>query len=473
MLSTQNPVDLDYKALSNCGTWFIGRLQTERDKDRLLAGLEGLAAGGSFDKKRTEQILAGLGKRTFYLHNVHQPESVIFTTRWTMSYLAGPLTRNQISKLTLENEDNRALKDNKGLEKGKGKGLDVVGDKMKQTESDKQLTTRDFEGLGTTRTKLEDLETGYTEADTEDKSENNHGAPVLPPEIQQVYLPVYKDVANLTYTPSVIGVVEVFYNSSKHKLAESKNYTIVTAIMNGLVSIDWSEGEIIELELADLDSEPVDGASYGELSSPGSNPKNYDKWKKLLSQYVRKELPLSLYNSPTLKEHSNIDEDERDFRIRIQHLAHEKRDEEIDKLNKKYGSRLNTLENRLLRAQQRVEKQNTQASQKKVDAAVSIGSAVIGTLFGKKASKTSVSKFGTALKSTNRARTSGESVNQAEESLQSVELEIEELQLELEQEIEKISLKYDMDNEELETIEIRATANNITVPFIGLAWKAD
>ena len=99
VLSTQNPVDLDYKALSNAGTWFIGRLQTERDKQRVLEGLEGAAVGGKFDKARTEQILAGLGQRIFYLHSVHEDEPLIFSTRWAMSYLAGPLTKDQIASL--------------------------------------------------------------------------------------------------------------------------------------------------------------------------------------------------------------------------------------------------------------------------------------------------------------------------------------------------------------------------------------
>ncbi len=99
VLSTQNPVDLDYKGLSNTGTWFIGRLQTERDKGRVLEGLEGAAAGSGFDRSRMEEILAGLGKQVFLLHNVHENEPVIFQTRWVMSYLRGPMTREQIKVL--------------------------------------------------------------------------------------------------------------------------------------------------------------------------------------------------------------------------------------------------------------------------------------------------------------------------------------------------------------------------------------
>ncbi|MBO9469292.1 ATP-binding protein [Endozoicomonas sp. G2_2] len=101
VLSTQNPVDLDYKGLSNTGTWFIGRLQTERDKNRVLDGLEGAGAGGGpFDRGAMAQTLAGLGKRVFLLHNVHETEPVVFHTRWALSYLPGPLTREQIRRLT-------------------------------------------------------------------------------------------------------------------------------------------------------------------------------------------------------------------------------------------------------------------------------------------------------------------------------------------------------------------------------------
>ncbi|HEX2223708.1 MAG TPA: DUF87 domain-containing protein [Thermoanaerobaculia bacterium] len=99
VLATQNPADLDYKGLANVGTWFLGRLQTERDKQRLMDGLEGAAAGGKFDRARTEEVLAGLGNRVFLLHNVHEDEPVVFQCRWAMSYLRGPLTRPEIKRL--------------------------------------------------------------------------------------------------------------------------------------------------------------------------------------------------------------------------------------------------------------------------------------------------------------------------------------------------------------------------------------
>ncbi len=297
LLSTQNPVDLDYKALSNAGTWFIGRLQTERDKERVLAGLEGVAAGGNFNRQRTGQILAGLGQRVFYLHNVHEDEPVVFNTRWALSYLAGPLTRNQIADLT--------SKDNVG---------EIINKPNKEANIKKTLFK----------------EGEYT-------GNLSQTPPILPPQIQQVYLPVYSKAINtLTYIPTVIGVAEVFYNSSKYGVATSKSYTIVSPLQEGPVALDWGgEGEILDLELLDLDKEPIQDAYFENYPSVAANPSNYEKWKKLLSQYIRKDLSLNLYISPTLKEVSQVGEEERDFRIRLQHLAHEQRDNALESLRKK------------------------------------------------------------------------------------------------------------------------------------------
>ena len=107
VLATQNPVDLDYKALSNAGTWFIGRLQTERDQLRVLDGLEGAmsTAGGAFDRDKLQRLIAGLGKRVFLLHNVHEDGPEVFESRWAMSYLRGPLTRTQIRTLMADRKE--------------------------------------------------------------------------------------------------------------------------------------------------------------------------------------------------------------------------------------------------------------------------------------------------------------------------------------------------------------------------------
>ncbi len=433
VLSTQNPVDLDYKALSNAGTWFIGRLQTERDKERVLAGLEGVAAGGKFDRARTEQVLAGLGQRIFYLHSVHNDEPVIFSTRWVLSYLAGPLTRDQIASLTT----------NQGA--------------MGQVQT--------FEANNT-------LEQDSVPLDKELENNLNSVPPVLAPQIKQVYLPQKSGAAGkLVYKPAVIGIADVLYSSTKHGVAVSKSYAMLAPLDDGPIALDWSKAEQTDVNLRSLEERPVEGACFANYPDAVSNPRSYEKWKKLFSQYIRTSLSLNLFLSPTLKTVSESGEDERDFRIRLQHIAHERRDDALEAMRKKYASKFNTLENKQMRAKQAIEKQNSMAAQKKMEAAVSAGTAILGALFGRKSiSATSISRVGTAVKSTSRALKSGHGINDAVETLQSIEAQIEELELELEQQLEKISDSYDMLAEKLDNIEIRVTSGNITVHFVGLAW---
>jgi prefoldin subunit 5 len=417
VLSTQNPGDLDYKALSNAGTWFIGRLQTERDKERVLAGLEGAAAAGKFDRARTEQILAGLGQRIFYLHSVHNDEPVIFSTRWVLSYLSGPLTRDQISSLT---------------------SAETVTEKV-QTPYDNIPQKQDIDTLNDNRTES-----------------SKSTPPVLPPQIKQVYLPATgMDPRNIVYVPSVIGAADVLYSNAKLGVSVSKNYTLLAPLHDGPIPLDWSEAEQIEINLRDLDSGPVEGAHYANFPDAASNARSYEDWKKLLNQFIRTNLSLKLLFSPALKTLSEPGEDERDFRIRLQHLAHERRDDAMEEIRKKYSSKLDQLEERHRRAKQAVEQKNAMAAQRKVEAAVSAGTALLGALLGRKTiSATSVSRIGTAVRSTSRAFKSGQEISGAVETLQSIEAQIQELQLELEQQLEKISANYNMLEEKLESVEI-------------------
>lgn len=446
VLSTQNPVDLDYKALSNAGTWFIGRLQTEQDKERVLSGLEGASGVGTFDKKRTEKILSGLGKRIFYLHSVHEDEPVIFKTRWTLSYLAGPLTREQISALP--------------------KNKDTV-DTLIPVASEK------VEAL-----KPEQAESQYdTQTQTIISKDNTFKSspPVLSPKIKQVYIPGTTDnQGSIIYKPAIIGLADVMFSSSKYGVTLSKNCTFISPLHEGPVPLDWHEGKLTEIDLRSLGDKPAVGATFMNYPEAAANAGNYDNWEKLFTQFIRADFSLKLYFSPTLKVVSQADEDERDFRIRLQHLAHEQRDDEIELLKSKYKSKIDILENRQRRAKQTVENRSSMATQRKMEAAVSAGTAILGAFFGRKSiSATSISKVGTAVRSTSRAMKSGEGIAHSQETLESVEIQLQELLNELEQKVDDLNTKFNNLDEKLEEVEVRAASGNITVRFVGLAWIPD
>ncbi|MFT7531974.1 MAG: hypothetical protein ACI9FD_003002, partial [Gammaproteobacteria bacterium] len=423
VLATQNPVDLDYKGLSNTGTWFIGRLQTERDKARVMEGLEGASAGAEFDRGKMERTLAGLGKRRFLLHNVHESSPVVFSTRWVLSYLAGPLTRDQIKSLMASY-------------KAKLAKLQPAGKKIKDV-----------------------LQTG---------------APVLPPGMKQYYLPVTRSTDDgdvIFYHPQIAGVATVSYNNSRYKINGEKNYFHLGEFEDGPVAIAWDDAEHLDFTSQDLEQTGLDNIEFGELPSNAGKPKSYPRWNKKYKSWLRTDCPITLFKSTQFKLVSEPEESEGDFRSRLQLSGHEKRDIETGKLRKRYESKLTILENRMLRAQQKVETQEEQAKTSKIDTAISFGTAILGAFLGRKrVSSASATRVGSAIKKAGRMRQESADVARAQELVDSVKLQIEELSMAFEDDVAGIEVNFDAQNESLEEVVVRAKSSDINVEMVGLVW---
>src|SRR5690349_13340745 len=198
VLATQNPVDLDYKGLANTGTWFIGRLQTERDKARVLEGLEGASTsvGKKFDRGRMEQTLAGLGNRIFLMNNVHEDEPVVFETRWCLSYLRGPLTRTQIKAL-----------------------MDPV---KRQTPSVKR--------------QADGIDVSTPSRMTNDGSRLTSARPMLPPDVPQHFVPLRgtkSDGSELVYAPMLLGSSRIRFSDSKFGFDSTQDVTVLAPMVEG------------------------------------------------------------------------------------------------------------------------------------------------------------------------------------------------------------------------------------------------
>ena len=425
VLATQNPVDLDYKGLSNTGTWFIGRLQTERDKARVMEGLEGASGGGEFDRAAMERTLAGLGKRKFLLHNVHESQPVVFATRWVLSYLSGPLTRDQIKSLMA--------------------GYKARLSRQQPAQKPRQL-----------------------------KDVLSKGAPVLPPGMKQYFLPVNaagEEGDVLFYHPQLAGVAHVNYQSARYKINGERDYFFVTEFEDGPVAVQWDNAEPLDFSIEDLEKKALDDIEFGELPKHASQPKRYTGWERKYKSWIRTDCPITIYKSPSLKLFSQPEESEGDFRARLQVLAHEKRDIEIGKLRKRYDSKLTTLENRMLRAQQKVDVQEDQARSSKIDTAISVGTAILGAFLGRKrVSSTSASRVGSAIRKAGRMRQESADVARAQELVASVKLEIEELTLAFEDDVARIEESFDAQLETLEEVSVRTKSTDIQIQLVGLLW---
>ncbi len=442
VLATQNPVDLDYRGLSNTGTWFIGRLQTERDKMRVMEGLEGASGRQPFDKAAMEQTIAGLGKRVFLMHSVHESAPITFETRWTMSYLAGPMTREQIKSLSART----------GAAYGAAAAANAGG------------TTRPNNTAGSTGG------SGGGSMTSLDPSASAQ-APVLPADVPQYFLPVQSNGGPISYHPAVLGVADVSFASAKYGVTEQRRVALLATMDDGPITLEWDNADRIDLDPSALQRGPSNGTAYGALPKAATNAKSYPAWSKAFQKWIVTNESVSLLRSAAFKQTSNPGESERDFRIRLQLMAREARDNQIETLRGKYATKLASLQERLRRAEQAVQREQAQASQAKMDTAISVGGAILGAIFGRgKISAGAIGKVGTAARGAGRAAQQQGDVTRANESVQALQAQYADLEAALQLDIDALGATYDAQQDALEAIPIKVKSGDVHVQLVALVW---
>jgi hypothetical protein len=431
VLATQNPVDLDYKALSNIGTWFIGRLQTERDKARLLDGLESAAAGAKFDRQAIEKLLSSLGNRVFLMNNTHEDNPELFQTRWALSYLRGPLTRDQIK---------------------------VLMDPFRNDSSTAPVSAPVAQAAMTPVA----------------AASAPSAQPTLPPGIQAFFLPLrggMKSGNRLVYQPKIVGAAKTSFADAKTKINTARSQVFITPVTNGAIPVAWESAEEIGVPAAELETSGQNGAQFGELAPAASREKSYAAWTKDFTSWVYGTQRLDLFRSPSLGEVSQPGEAERDFRIRLQQKARESRDEKVEALRKKYAPKIATLQERLRKAQANVEKQQSQARQAQMNTALSVGATILGAFTGRKAlSAGTISRASTAAGRAGRAMEEGKDVARAGDTVEAVQQQLNDLQAEFTTESNALAEKIDPMTEALEAISVKPKKADISVQLVALAW---
>jgi len=422
VLATQNPVDLDYKALSNIGTWFLGRLQTERDKARVLDGLEGASAasGAAFDRATMDRLLSGLKARVFLLHNVHEDAPRLMETRWVMSYLAGPLDRNQVRRLA-------------GAE-----------------------TPAASEGAPAPAIAARPVGAA--------------SRPLLPPEIPQVFVPARGAGGAVAYAPALLGFGRVHLESPKHAVAQVIEVCRLAPLSEG-GAVDWLAAATSDLPEAELESEPLAGGTFAALPARAQKKESFARWEKDFADALYRTVKLDLLRSPRLAVTSKPGEDERAFRIRLADAVREARDEERAKIEARFAPKVQQLEERERRALAKVEQEKQQASSKKLETAISVGATVLGALFGRKRlSTTTLGRAATTARSASRSMKEARDVDLAEESVEAVRARRAELEAELQAALAELAARFDPANETLETISVKPRKADVEVRRVALAW---
>jgi len=427
VLSTQNPVDLDYKGLANCGTWFLGRLQTERDKARVLDGLEGASAasGAAFERGEMDRLLSGLGQRIFLMSNVHEDRPELFHTRWALSYLAGPMTREQIKALA------RA-----GAEAAPAPASAPV---------------------------VEILE--GREAAAADR-------PLLPAGVPERFLAPRLGAPGevFVHRPALLGRARLHYANASAGVDHWEERTLLAPLRDPVGADPWEGAARLAAPPA-LGLEPGVNGKFAPVPSLAAREASYDAWRKKLASNLYRTEPLVLWKHAKPRRTSRPGQSEADFRAEVQHALREARDLEVEKLRKRWAPRLARLEDRIRRAEQTVEVQREQAKEKKLAAAVSLGSTVLGALFGRRVrSVGTVGRAATTARAASRIGREQADVERAEERVADLQQQLQAMSDEFEDTVAEIETPIDPAEIELEEKTIRARKGDLEVEPLALVW---
>ncbi|MGE0816671.1 MAG: ATP-binding protein [Vicinamibacterales bacterium] len=434
VLATQNPVDLDYKALSNAGTWFLGRLQTERDKARVLDGLEGVAAGAGqgFDRQGLDSLLSGLEKRVFLLHNVHDHAPLLMQSRWALSYLRGPMGREEI----------RALMDPL---RGQASAVPAPAATPAPAPGPAAAPAAPAPPAVSTR-------------------------PILTPDVPQYFAPGHGAI----WVPMLVGAARVTYSDAKLKLDETGDVVVWTPLTDGPVAADWEHAEPADFRLDALTSAPGAAAAFAPLPQAAAKPKSYQAWTKDFSAWAARSQSLELFKSPKTGLLSHAGETEAAFRIRASHEAREARDAAVQALRAKYAPKIAALEERIRKAGAAVEKEQQQASEQKLSAALSVGASVLGAIFGRRtASVTNVGRVATAARGVSRIGRESQDVERAKANVDALAAQKQQLEATLDQDVRALQDEWGSDGEAYERLVVKPKRGGVQVQLVALVWRPE
>jgi hypothetical protein len=435
VLATQNPVDLDYKGLANAGTWLLGRLQTERDKARLLDGLEGAsaAAGAKFDRGKLEKIMSALGDRVFLMNNVHNDEPVVFQSRWALSFLRGPLTREQIRTLT------HRVPENPGAA---------------------------APGLSAAPSPPSPGPAGPGSSGAPPLTPSTDARPILPPDVSERFIPIGRTLpagAHVTYRPGLTAAVRLHYVQTSGGIDLWKDRWLLVPNVEEVTSDVWQTAEASD-DARELEEQPEAGAQFANLAAELTRPKQYTQLTTALKNHLYRDERLKLWRCDEFKQVSKPGESEGDFRVRLGHLLVERRDADMEKLRTSYAPKVATLKERLRKAQQRVEKEKQEASQYTTQTMSSIGAFLWSFFTGGRRSVT------TPVRDANRAARERQDVAHAEETVEVVRQQVADLEAECQTKIETMRQSADPAKLQLEELSIQPRKGDLVVSHLALTW---
>ncbi len=450
-LATQNPVDIDYKALSNAGTWFIGKLGTDQDKQRLLDGLASTAPGG-LDRQEYDTLISAIGKRVFLLRNVHDKQPTLFQTRWAMNYLAGPVTRMQIPALN-------ALA---------GASVQPVSESAGQPIS--------------VQPPLSSLQSpAATPQPPSDELPGTMSRPAVPGRVAEYFLPnnltvsqaAQKDGRSLAadaqpmgllYRPVLLAQADVRFLNRKYNLDHELKKTAVVIEPDRRGAVRWDDFTAKPIPSGGLDRAPVPDARFANLEEPLADAKIWRTLQTDFVDWVYRGTEVIVKANETLKVYAGPDVSDEKFAQQCQRAAAAKAEVEADKVEARFEKKIDSLETKLTREERELQEDEIEYKQRKMEEAATHAETLF-SLFSKR--RKSVSSSMTKRRMTARAR---EDVAESEEEIERLKKEIDEMEADMQAALDELEEKWDEIAADVTDIPVTPYKKDVSVELFGVAW---
>ncbi len=421
VLATQNPVDIDYKALSNAGTWMVGRLQTERDKARLLDGL--MSAGGTTGVHEIEAVISGLGKRQFVHHSTKATAQQVFQTRWAMAYLRGPMTRDEISRLT--------------------------ADAPERTSADSEPAVAAGQTL----------------------------APVTAPGTPVWYLHPAADwralpgtVPGGTQLEAAIAVrVNLLYDDERAGLRHTEEWEAVFWPL--AESLSGEAAVAIDYDDRDLVREPPSGATYTRPEAPIDKTAYFSDAGRVIRDHLYRSRTVEILRNTELGLYSRVGEPREEFESRCRRAADEGEDAAAAKLRERYARRIERAQEMLARAQDRLEELRVDQSTRRTDELVSgAGTLLTALLGGRRNARSLASGLRRAASKRSQTRRTSQRRQTAEHKVEAKQSDLADLEDELADALLDLDDEWEDKAQAIEAFEVGLEKTDIDVAEPILVW---
>ena len=295
------------------------------------------------------------------------------------------------------------------------------------------------------------------------------GRPIVPPGIAQVFVPPRTPGLadhTLHYEPSILTLGSFVVDDRAIEDSPSREVAAAVPFTDGVLAVDWGAARVLAVSEEDLAAGPQAGATFGSLPPSAMEEKRYAAWRREFVAWITRTQELTAWKSPSLGQVSRPGEDERDFRIRLQQLAREKRDGARAKLEAKYAEKASRLKERVRKAEQALAREEGQARKAKLDTAVSIGATVIDAVFGRR----SLGRATTASRGVGRSIEQAGDVGRATENLETLRAQLAQMDAELQADIRELDARIDPLGEPLSAIPLRPEKDDVTVSLVAIGW---